>query len=245
MKKVFNIGHQGAKGHYRGNTIRSIKIGKMEKCDVIEVDVRKTKDDIFVLYHDMDFKLFSKETLGFKETQIEKCNYIELFENGIVSMSEALDCILMKAIPYLDVKIEGEYENDIEYIENFIKLFSEKLKEYPDKIIFIASFNKTFIKKIAKINTQNNLLYGFLYENDDKISDEEIESKLYHFYGFEKGMEILKNNWKKLKKNDKLIFVYTINILEELKEYFNKNYIDGIVTDFPDKLHSLKKLKQD
>ena len=55
-------------------------------------------------------------------------------------------------------------------------------------------------------------------------------------------MEILKNNWKKLKKNDKLIFVYTIN--EELKEYFNKNYIDGIVTDFPDKLHSLKKLSR-
>src|SRR5436853_1030967 len=51
-KKVLRIGHRGAAGHATENTLRSIEEAIALRCDLIEVDVRRTRDGALVLLHD-------------------------------------------------------------------------------------------------------------------------------------------------------------------------------------------------
>ena len=53
IKKPIVIGHRGAKFHALENTVDSIKKAIVLKADMVEVDVRLTKDNVPVLMHDM------------------------------------------------------------------------------------------------------------------------------------------------------------------------------------------------
>jgi len=51
-KEALRIGHRGACGHAPENTLRSIAQAVALGCDLIEVDVQRTKDGHLVLIHD-------------------------------------------------------------------------------------------------------------------------------------------------------------------------------------------------
>src|SRR5213593_3287192 len=51
-KKVLRIGHRGAAGYAPENTLRSIEQAIALGCDLVEVDVRRTRDGDLVLLHD-------------------------------------------------------------------------------------------------------------------------------------------------------------------------------------------------
>lgn len=50
--KILRIGHRGAASHEPENTLRSIEHAIALGCDLVEVDVRRTRDGQLVLMHD-------------------------------------------------------------------------------------------------------------------------------------------------------------------------------------------------
>lgn len=95
------IGHRGARGLAPENTLPSLQKGLRHKADMIEFDVRVTTDSVPVLHHD------SKMTgADGKKLKISDHSYEQLKDRfpDITKLSEALDLIDAKAIPYIEVK---------------------------------------------------------------------------------------------------------------------------------------------
>ena len=46
------IGHRGAYGYFTGNTLPSIKLALANNIKAIEIDIRLSKDNELILYHD-------------------------------------------------------------------------------------------------------------------------------------------------------------------------------------------------
>jgi glycerophosphoryl diester phosphodiesterase len=56
IKPFSIIGHRGAAGRLPENTLKSINYAINVGVDIVEVDVRATRDNVLVVFHDADFK---------------------------------------------------------------------------------------------------------------------------------------------------------------------------------------------
>ena len=69
MRKIF--GHRGLPHIYEENTFKSLNKAQ-EICDFVETDVRITKDEELVLYHDETVQSQKIERLTLSEIHIER-----------------------------------------------------------------------------------------------------------------------------------------------------------------------------
>lgn len=135
--------HKCCPDYYPENSIGAYKNSLKNGFDNFEIDIQRTKDDIYVLFH--DFKLNDK--FGIKG-QISDYNYSDIYKYKIVHKGESfnierLDLFLLSlgdsVIVYLDVKIVDNAFTDAMLLIKEIK----KLKA--EKKCLIASHNILFI----------------------------------------------------------------------------------------------------
>lgn len=233
------IGHRGIGNKYIDNSIRSILYALYHKCDLIEIDVRMSKDNNFFLYHDEEISLltFEKDNQNNEIiTNIEEENTDLLTKNYINDLISSINLISSKSIPLLDIKILKKYENDKEYLINF----SKKLLNLLNKIyfnynkIFISSFNSNIIDIIIEQNNQENskLFFGKIIDNNNIIYEDIINSN-YDFISIDKNLNDLEKILELIKNNYKIIFLYTIKEKHEFDKFLKFKSLDGIITDIP------------
>lgn len=85
------ISHRGAAGLELENTIASIRAGRKSGADAIEVDVRLTKDGVFVLSHDATLRRVSAARLTVQQSTAAELRTVNL-HNGepVALLTEAL-----------------------------------------------------------------------------------------------------------------------------------------------------------
>ena len=218
------IGHQGAKGHYRGNTLRSIKIAKTLKTNIIELDVRLLDEEkIFVLYHDDKIKLFDET-----EKNIEECFWNELNMLGVCTLNKALGEFESNPefVLYLDIKINKEKDN--EYLIDFGKRLINIFKDL-NLLVLVCSFNKKFINLFSTLEGNTNFNLGYIFEKDEEFqNNDNVDIFIFH-----DETNYDQNLMNELKKQEKISFVYTVNDENRKKQIKNEKLFDGYVTDFP------------
>lgn len=128
------IGHRGAGGLALENTIESIKAGVRSGADLIELDVRMTKDNKLVLSHEANLKKTYDVDLTIAHHTLKE---LRIPLPHLTTLEEALQHIPNGAI--LDIK---------EFIqpERIFKI----TKKFPDLDIRYASFNHHMLKAIKK-----------------------------------------------------------------------------------------------
>lgn len=126
------IAHRGIHDDYiKENTYKSIyKALKDERYVGVEFDVRITKDNEFIIYHDAmyDGRL------------IKNMNYIDLPK------------YIPKLSTILKIKSDKIFLIEIKNIDGNINKFVKLLSKYKDKNIFVTSFNGKLMDKICKMN---------------------------------------------------------------------------------------------
>ena len=123
MRKIF--GHRGLPQTYVENTITSLNKA-LEICDFIETDVRITRDEQLVLYHDSTIENKKIEELTLSE--IAMFTDIEISEMHFVSRDQ------IKGNANFELKINAE-EDDLN------KIFINKITNLTNPDDIISSFN--------------------------------------------------------------------------------------------------------
>ena len=105
-KKPFGIvGHRGARGVKPENTIAAIEYGINASVDIVEVDVRRTKDGKLILLHDPDFKRFTGRAIKPEELELEfiKEN-ITIDGEPVATLDEALETVNGRIGMFIEIK---------------------------------------------------------------------------------------------------------------------------------------------
>ena len=97
MDNLLIIAHRGASGYCVDNSYKAITKAIEMKSDIIEIDLRLTKDNIIVLSHDNEI------TIDRQIYQIDKTEY-ELLKNKIVQLDDLLNNTNHSVKFYLDIK---------------------------------------------------------------------------------------------------------------------------------------------
>ena len=217
---MLRIGHRGARAYEPENTLRSFRRALEIGVDAVELDVRKTKDDLLVVIHDPDVK---RTTNGYglvSELTLEEIKQFST-ERGekVPTLEEALRFLDRKARVLIELK-----ENGIEEKVLFI-VHGNGLQN----TVIIVSFLEDALRKVRELDSEvdTGLIY-VKHKNPIKAALELKATYLVSFYKFTHTANVQKAHENGLK-----VIVWTVNDPAEVAEYAKKG-VDGIASDKPD-----------
>lgn len=222
------IGHRGAKGHIAENTLESFQKALDLKVDGIELDVHVCASGELVVFHD-----FTVERMTNGVGEVHKLTLSELKnlkvagEFEIPTLKETFDLINRKCWINVELKGHGTAQPTCELIEKYV---TEKGWTYEDFIV--SSFQKDELEKVKATNAKIRLatLSQASVEQALEWADELSAYAIHPHFSL-----LTSDNIHEAKKKGYKINVWTVNHYEDIQR-LEAHIIDGIISDFPDRL---------
>jgi glycerophosphoryl diester phosphodiesterase len=220
---VLNIGHRGAKGYGLENTLYSFAKAMQLGCDMIEFDLRFTKDKEIVVFHDRTLKRMCGVKKKLKDLTLAEVKKLKVsgVEN-IPTYAEVLDFVGRKVLLDIEIKEKGMEEMVVEEL---------KKRKLVNNVI-ISSFNSKILARIKYLEPRIETFYLFhrkplrLRSIMERCNIDGIDVTYLNF-----SKRLL--DWSR--KYGFKVLVWTVNSRKRIIKY-KKWGVDGIITDFPDRV---------
>lgn len=143
------IGHRGAAGVAAENSLTAIRAARIMGVDAIEIDIRATKDNHLVVFHDKTLRRMAGRSGTIKNMTAKELSNIKL-KNGTT-------------IPSLEEVFEAAQDTPL-FIEGKDNSWAKLLNKHLDKYNYtssltVISFNKDELAKFAKLRPDIKLYY--------------------------------------------------------------------------------------
>jgi len=218
LRKIF--GHRGLPRIYKENTFTGINKAN-EYCDFVEIDVRLTKDNNLILFHDPN--------IG--ENLIKDLTLVEL--DILLNEGSLEDCLLMSRDQFQG-KINFEIKTDT-LDESQIDILFQKMLSILEPDDIVSSFNW---KAIQSFKDLFNCSYGIIFDKEEELfqaqslsnHDEDLFFMVHHTLIDSRNFDLPKNK----------TVLWTVNDEIDFRRYMEME-IYGIVTDIPDTMQLYRK----
>jgi glycerophosphoryl diester phosphodiesterase len=234
MKKTMIVAHRGASSLARENTIESFKKAIEIGVDMIEFDVRRTKDQALIVHHDELMQGKPIKDLTYDE--ISKMAIGQGF--SIPTFEEVLKCTSGKIKLDVEIKEEG-YEKEV--VELLLKYFKK------DQFV-MTSFYDSCIREIKDDypDIKTGLILGTSKPKNFILT--RVSEFFPHKRCREAKADFLVPHRRLLwfgfldraKRENKPVFVWTVNDQRKIWKMLHDERIDAIITDKPDLAVSLR-----
>ena len=212
MRKIF--GHRGLPNVYEENTFKSLNKA-LEICDFVETDVRITKDEELVLYHDTTIQT----------KQIEECTLSDIDELIDIQISE------IHLISREQIKGDTNFELKINFkFDQLNNVFLKKIINLTNPEDIVSSFDCETILNNRKSFKSN---YGILIDKENQLFESKAMSNLDEKLMFMVEKEIFYS--RNFDLPTERCVVWTVNDKDEIDNILNMD-VYGVVTDIGDKL---------
>lgn len=222
------IGHRGSQGTTPENTLPSLRAAIEADADMIEFDVRLTKDRVPVLYHNMRLFGTHKRELAFlrRYTLAELQERTAKHESPITTLDAALRECFGKIYLNIEVKEASAVKPTLAVVEKYASSQSEW-----DSILF-SSFKPLALRSIRQLAPQATL--GMLHYRNP-----------LGFVGWHRILNLSAVGFHRLyvskialeiaKRLDLFTYAYTVNRRTAAEKLADQG-VDGVVTDYPERL---------
>lgn len=232
--KTLIIAHRGASALAHENTIEAFQIAYLLNADGIELDLRKTKDNIIIVNHNpyINNLLIKDHTYQELLDEALKENYI------IPTFNEVIDKFGGKIFLDIEIKEPG-------FVNEVVNLL---LKTTDFNKFMIRSFNKDIIIKVKQINASTNtalilgekhLKYGIFSRIFDIFPKKHITKTKCNVISPNHRL-LLFHYIKRMHKLGLPVSVWTVNNEKTINKLINLK-VDYLITNYPDKALEIRK----
>ena len=242
---MLKIGHRGAKAYAPENTISSFRKALELGVDMIELDVRVTKDKYPVVVHDNKLHRLTKEFLRLDRLTLDQVKKRRVHEiETIPTLAEVLEVTDSVVDLNIELKVKASAQIVVQTLRDYKINFDKVMisSNYPGEIRRVKALapNITtalivrelrqpftfwvvldFLALLLLPLTKNYLVWVVRHAHADYVN-------LNHHFLDRKKVEILKREGVK-------ICAWTVNNPKKI-EYLKNLGIDGIITNYPDRL---------
>ncbi|MBY7102259.1 glycerophosphodiester phosphodiesterase [Bacillus sp. 6YEL31] len=250
---IKNIAHRGASAYAPEHTIAAYKLGQQLKGDYIEIDLQMTKDGHLLAMHDETVNRTTNGKGLVKEHTLEEMKQLNLgsffnekypnlakkeFENAKVpKLKEIIEMFGHNANYYIETKSPDEYPGMEEKLLEIIKYY-----QISDKVI-IQSFSEESLQKIHSLHANIPLVQLLSYQKSVQLNELEIEKYKTYCIGLGMNYKYIDSAYvKKIKKHGLEVHPFTVDNEKDMKKLLSWG-VDGMFTNYPDRLHSILDLK--
>jgi len=225
---MLKIAHRGAKGYEPENTLQAFQKALDLNADGIELDVHLSSDGHIIVIHDETIDRTTNGK-GFVNTLslTELKSFLTEDQYEIPTLNEVFDLMDKKCLINIELKGIGTPHKVVALIEEYI---SDKNWNYEHFII--SSFDWNMLQEVHNLNS--NIAIGVLTEENIDTAlafAEKIKARAIH-----PDYQLLnQENTKEIQKKGFLVLPWTVDSDEDIQKIKSYN-VDGIISDFPDKL---------
>ncbi len=215
---MLKIGHRGAKGYVAENTIASFQKAIELGVDMIELDVRLSKDGIPMVIHDETIDRTTHHSGFVNQFTAEFLQSI-----GVPTLKDVFDLVENRCAINIEIKVFEATKPVLEVLKN---------TKFPQEKIIISSFNWDVLN-VCRFEERSNSL-GVLTELS--IEEALTFAKKINAYSINPYFKLLNHeNVKNIHQNGFKVFPWTVNNPDDITFVKSLN-VDGIISDFPDRL---------
>jgi glycerophosphoryl diester phosphodiesterase len=242
---VMVIAHRGFSGAAPENTLAAFRKAIDIGSDMIELDIQLSKDGKIVVIHD---ETLGKTTNGRGKVVDHTLQELKKLDAGskfrgdfsgerIPTLLEVLD--LAKGRVLVNIEIKNPSHGRYPITELADKALKEVKKAgMTDRVIF-SSFNPVSLECIEK--TEPRAWVAFLYHRPWSSPPEITGGREYRVLNL-RNIHLTREKVGRIRKEGIKLNVYTVNSKAELKQFVNWE-VDGIITNYPDRLIEILKTK--
>lgn len=221
--------HRGDSKHAPENTLSSIALAIENQADIIEIDIRQTKDGKYVVAHDESLLRVAGIESRVGDLTLEELKKIEIgsrfsdeYAGETLASFEEVLAICKENDVFLNIELKPS-STDHNYVEGVLLLLEEY--DYIDNC-YVASADYSLLTQIKDLNRDIKTLYimGMAFGNFGKMDKIDAFSIRYNFISSQIVADI--------HKEGKLIYGWTVNKEEDIKELLLLD-VDGVITDDP------------
>lgn len=218
------IGHRGAAGLAPENSLEALRAGVDAGADILEFDIRLTKDNIPVLSHDFHtMRTHNKASIISRMTLSELTEKTN--ENPIVPLQKVLDEFYGKILLNIELKGKGSGQIVAALLQDH---FVKKESDW-DNVLF-SSFKAAELLAIRKLHASANL--ALLHDQNPFL-----------FIAYQRKLRLSAVGFHRLylnsfaleiaKRSGLFIYVYTVNRPHAALLLHHRG-VGGVVTNHPD-----------
>jgi len=226
IKPFSIIGHRGAAGRLPENTLKSINYAINVGVDIVEVDVRATRDNVLVVFHDADFKRLADVDVPVRSVEYSWIKSSILINGEHVPLlEEVIDVVKDKVGLFIEIKEPDTTKGVIELVRS---------SGIIEQVAIISFYDEALIT--AK-RLEPRIVTGLIYaQPPGRVLD-----------AFKLGAKIVLPQYKIASeksinlahKYNLRVVAWTINSRVEALRLVRAG-VDGIATDLPDELLKLR-----
>jgi glycerophosphoryl diester phosphodiesterase len=242
---IMVVAHRGFSGAAPENTLAAFRKAIDVGSDMIELDIQLSKDGKIVVIHD---EILGRATNGQGKVSDHTLQELKKLDAGskfraefsgerIPTLQEVLD--LAKGRVLVNIEIKDPTYGQYPITELADKALKEVKKAGMMGRVIFSSFNPDSLEYIEK--TEPRAWVAFLYHRPWGSLAEITGERKYQVLNL-RNIHLTREKVDKIRKEGMKLNVYTVNTEEEL-EQFVKWGVDGIITNYPDRLIRILKAK--
>ena len=230
------VGHRGCKLVDQNNTVMAFLRAAEEGAEMVEMDIRRTRDGVLIVFHNPDVDGFRIKGYLYEDLA-KKANAVGL---------------LLPTLEYVLEQLEGKIQLDVELKEGGYEreVVSMILRKFTPSEFVVTSFLDQVILSVKRQfpTVKTGLILGVSPINKEFNwrGIRKISQRISEFFPWRRlsvcGADFIAVNWKNLflgllKSADKRnipVFVWTVNKPKQLKKLLESRLVSGIVSDRPD-----------
>lgn len=232
LKKIFNIGHRGAKGHKPENTLPSFQKALDLNADGIELDVHVCKTGELIVIHDFTVDRTTNGSGTVSELSLSEIKSLRINDEiEVPTLEEVINLVPIAIGKKRLINIELKGRHTAKPVSHLIeKYIMESNFSYDDFIV--SSFQREELEMLFTINPKIHL--GVLSQASVTQALEwanAFSAKAIHphfsLLTQESVLDAQEQGFK--------VYTWTVNEATDIERI--KNYkVDGIITDFPERI---------
>jgi glycerophosphoryl diester phosphodiesterase len=228
MGKILKIGHRGAKGYEPENTLISFEKAIEMGADGIELDVHLSQDGHLIVIHDETIDRTTNGKGIVNQLTLQELKSFKINEIYTIStLGEVLDLVNQRCFVNIELKDQDTAEKVVQLIEHYISN-----KNWNQTHFLVSSFDWNALQQVRFLN--ENIRIGVLTETDLDLAIS--FSRFLKAEALHPDFQLLTDEYvSKIKEKGIQVFPWTVNEIEDVKRM--KSFkVDGIITDFPDRV---------
>ena len=227
---TLSIGHRGAKGYVAENTYESISKAIQLGVDGIEIDVFKCASGELVLFHDKNLKELTGESGLIENLTIKELEqFLVLGKYKIPTLKDVLTRIEKPLFVNIELKGLNTAQATSKIIADISRSTSWSLEHF-----IVSSFNWDELELFRSID--KNTPVGVLVSKSMSINEAIEFGKKINAQAIHPNFKLLNDKAvKKIKNNGFKIYTWTVNNEDDIN-FMKKLEVDGIISDYPDRI---------
>jgi|GEM_PF-1798826 len=240
------IAHRGLRKLYPENTLLAFKKAIEAKATMLELDVQMTKDQVVVVLHDATLQRLANVRQYVSEMSWKELNQISLYDKQAQHVRQGKVLTLKKLFQKI-----GKQTNYYVEIKAFKKHSSQYRRLLCDSVVdliyrydllkhvMIVSFDFEILSYLY--NHYKPLHLGFNFEKHWPTHNRMSTLRRMHAVLCPQECLLDDHHLRLSQEKGFRIIPWVVNKTKNMQRFI-ENQVDGIITDYPDRLYEAKKL---